>query len=173
MPAGLTDHQAVAVGTVHATAWYALHDQARIASRDRVLIHSATGDIGQAAVAIARAAGAEIFATAGSHQCRQLLRNMGIQHVYDSRSVAFGEQIRRDTDGYGVDIVLNSLTGTELRAGIELLAIGGQFVDGNGSNYLDVFNPANGTVISRVPSFDRTRRMTRLGMRSSSECSRV
>ena len=129
LPAGLTDHQAVAVGTVHATAWYALHDQARIASRDRVLIHSATGDIGQAAVAIARAAGAEIFATAGSHQCRQLLRNMGIQHVYDSRSVDFGEQIRRDTDGYGVDIVLNSLTGTALRAGIELLAIGGQFVE--------------------------------------------
>ena len=41
----------------------------------------------------------------------------------------FGEQIRRDTDGYGVDIVLNSLTGTAQRAGIELLAIGGQFVE--------------------------------------------
>jgi len=129
LPAGLTDHQAVAVCTAHATAWYALHDQARIASGDRVLIHSATGDVGQAAVAIARAAGAEIFATAGSQQRRQLLRNMGIQHVYDSRSVDFGEQIRRDTDGYGVDIVLNSLTGTALRTGIELLAIGGRFVE--------------------------------------------
>src|SRR5271166_1475891 len=129
LPAGLTDHQAVAVCTAHATAWYALHDQARIASGDRVLIHSATGDVGQAAVAIARAAGAEIFATAGSQQRRQLLRNMGIQHVYDSRSVDFGEQIRRDTDGYGVDIVLNSLAGTALRTGIELLAIGGRFVE--------------------------------------------
>ena len=54
---------------------------------------------------------------------------MGIEHVYDSRSIEFAEQIRRDTDGYGVDIVLNSLTGAAQRAGIELLAIGGRFVE--------------------------------------------
>ena len=106
----------------HATAWYGLHDLARIDSGDRVLIHSATGGVGQAAIAIARAAGAEIFATAGSEQRRELLRDMGIEHVYDSRSIEFAEQIRRDTDGYGVDIVLNSLTGAAQRAGFELLA---------------------------------------------------
>ena len=94
-----------------------------------MLIHSATGGVGQAAIAIARAAGAEIFATAGSEQRRELLRDMGIEHVYDSRSIEFAEQIRRDTDGYGVDIVLNSLTGAAQRAGIELLAIGGRFVE--------------------------------------------
>ena len=54
---------------------------------------------------------------------------MGIEHVYDSRSIDFAEQIRRDTDGYGVDIVLNSLTGAAQRAGFELLAIGGRFVE--------------------------------------------
>ena len=82
-----------------------------------MLIHSATGGVGQAAIAIARAAGAEIFATAGSEERRELLRDMGIEHVYDSRSTDFAEQIRRDTDGYGVDIVLNSLTGAAQRAG--------------------------------------------------------
>ncbi|MGH3629723.1 MAG: polyketide synthase dehydratase domain-containing protein, partial [Sciscionella sp.] len=129
LPAGLSDDQAVSVSTAHATAWFGLHDQARISSGDRVLIHSATGGVGQAAIAIARAAGAEIFATAGSEQRRQLLRDMGIEHVYDSRSIEFAEQIRRDTDGYGVDIVLNSLPGAAQRAGIELLAIGGRFVE--------------------------------------------
>ena len=94
-----------------------------------MLIHSATGGVGQAAIAIARAAGAEIFATAGSEQRRQLLRDMGIEHVYDSRSTEFADQIRRDTDGYGVDIVLNSLTGAAQRAGLELLAFGGRFVE--------------------------------------------
>ena len=54
---------------------------------------------------------------------------MGIEHVYDSRSIEFAEQIRRDTDGYGVDIVLNSLTGAAQRAGFELLAFGGRFVE--------------------------------------------
>jgi len=129
LPPGLTDHQAVAVATATATAWYGLHDQARISSGDRVLIHSATGGVGQAAIAIAQAAGAEIFATAGSEDRRELLRNMGIKHVYDSRSTEFAEQIRSDTDGYGVDIVLNSLTGAAQRAGFELLAIGGRFVE--------------------------------------------
>ena len=58
-----------------------------------------------------------------------MLRRMGIRRVYDSRSTAFAEQIRRDTDGYGVDIVLNSLTGAAQRAGVELLAFGGRFVE--------------------------------------------
>jgi polyketide synthase 5 len=129
LPPGLTDHQAAAVSTAHATAWYGLHEQARITRGDKVLIHSATGGVGQAAVAIALAAGAEIFATAGSEQRRKLLRDMGIEHVYDSRAIEFAEQIRRDTDGYGVDIVLNSLTGAAQRAGIELLSIGGRFVE--------------------------------------------
>ncbi len=129
LPDELTDHQAVAVSTGHATAWYGLHDQARIATGDRVLIHSATGGVGQAAVAIARAAGAEIFATAGSPRRRELLHHMGIEHVYDSRSTDFAELIRRDTNGYGVDIVLNSLTGAAQRVGFELLADGGRFVE--------------------------------------------
>jgi polyketide synthase 5 len=129
LPEGLTDAQAASVTTATATAWYGLHDQARISAGDRVLIHSATGGVGQAAIAVARAAGAEIFATAGSEERRALLRGMGIEHVYDSRSVDFADQIRRDTDGHGVDIVLNSLTGAAQRAGFELLAVGGRFVE--------------------------------------------
>ncbi len=129
LPDGLTDGQAAAVTTASATAWYGLQDLARIRAGDKVLIHSATGGVGQAAIAIARAAGAEIFATAGSEKRRDLLRDMGIEHVYDSRSVEFAEQIRRDTDGYGVDIVLNSVFGAAQLAGIKLLALGGRFVE--------------------------------------------
>jgi polyketide synthase 5 len=129
LPAGLSEQQAAAVTTAHATAWYGLQDLARIGRRDKVLIHSATGGVGQAAIAIARAAGAEIFATAGSEERRQLLRDWGIERVYDSRSVDFADQIRQDTDGYGVDVVLNSVTGAAQRAGIELLALGGRFIE--------------------------------------------
>jgi polyketide synthase 5 len=129
LPPGLTDDDAAAVSTAHATAWHGLHDLARIKAGDRVLIHSATGGVGQAAIAIARAAGAEIFATAGSPSRRKLLCDMGIDHVYDSRSTEFADQIRRDTDGYGVDIVLNSLPGAAQRAGLELLSWGGRFIE--------------------------------------------
>lgn len=129
LPPGLHDDQAAAVSTAYAIAWYGLRDQARLTTGDRVLIHSATGGVGRAAIAIARAAGAEIFATAGSEQRRELLRDMGIEYVYDSRSAEFAEQIRRDTDGCGVDVVLNSLTGAALRAGLEVLCTGGRFVE--------------------------------------------
>ncbi|MCV7171513.1 type I polyketide synthase [Mycobacterium manitobense] len=129
LPVGLGDVQAAALTIATATAWYGLNDMARIMAGDKVLIHSGTGGVGQAAIAIARAAGAEIYATAGSEQRRQLLRDRGIAHVYDSRSTDFAEEIRRDTDGYGVDIVLNSVPGAAQRAGLELLAFGGRFVE--------------------------------------------
>ena len=129
LPAGLTVGQAAAVSTAHATAYHGLRELARIKVGDRVLIHSATGGVGQAAIAIARSAGAEIFATAGSQQRRELLRDLGIEHVYDSRSLEFADLIRRDTEGYGVDIVLNSVTGPAQRAGLGLLACGGRFVE--------------------------------------------
>jgi mycolipanoate synthase len=129
LPAGLPIEDAAAVPTASATAWYGLHDLARISPADKVLIHSGTGGVGQAAIAIARAAGCEIFATAGSPQRRQLLCDMGIEHVYDSRSTDFADEIRRDTGGYGVDVVLNSLPGAAQRAGIELLAFGGRFIE--------------------------------------------
>ncbi|MEZ0364244.1 sulfolipid-1 biosynthesis phthioceranic/hydroxyphthioceranic acid synthase [Mycobacterium sp. pUA109] len=129
LPSGLSDAQAAAVTTAHATAYYGLHDLARIGPGDRVLIHSGTGGVGQAAIAIARAAGAEIFATAGSEGRRQVLHDMGVEHVYDSRSLEFADLIRADTDGYGVDIVLNSVTGAAQRAGLELLSFGGRFVE--------------------------------------------
>lgn len=129
LPAGLGEHEAAAVGLAYSTAWLGLQELARISSGDKVLIHSATGGVGQAAIAVARATGAEIFATAGSEERRQLLRDWGIEHVYDSRTTAFADQIRADTGGYGVDIVLNSVTGPAQRAGLELLAFGGRFVE--------------------------------------------
>ena len=129
LPSGLDAEQAAAAATAYATAWCGLQDMARIKPGERVLIHSGTGGVGRAAIAIARLAGAEIFATAGSPQRRALLHDMGIEHVYDSRSTEFADAIRRDTDGYGVDVVLNSVTGAAQRAGFELLSTGGRFVE--------------------------------------------
>lgn len=129
VPTAIPLTEAASIPTASATAWYSLHDLARISSDDKVLIHSGTGGVGQAAIAIARAAGCEIFATAGSPERREVLREMGIEHVYDSRSLTFADEIRRDTGGYGVDVVLNSLPGAAQRAGVELLAFGGRFIE--------------------------------------------
>ncbi|MGV0853564.1 sulfolipid-1 biosynthesis phthioceranic/hydroxyphthioceranic acid synthase [Mycolicibacterium phlei] len=129
LPEGYAEYQAAAVGLAYATVWLGLVELAGLEPGEKVLIHSGTGGVGQAAIAVARMIGAEIYATAGSEERRQLLRDWGIEHVYDSRSTVFADEIRRDTDGYGVDVVLNSVTGAAQRAGLELLAFGGRFVE--------------------------------------------
>jgi polyketide synthase 2/polyketide synthase 5 len=120
---------AAGIPIAFATAWYALHDVARLGAGERVLIHSATGGTGQAAVAVARLLGAEVLATAGTEDKRRLLRGMGIATVMDSRSLDFGEQARRATGGEGVDVVLNSLSGPAVRVGLEALRPFGRFVE--------------------------------------------
>ena len=79
-----------------------------------MLIHAATGGVGLAAIQVARWLGARIFATAGSPRKRDYLQSLGIRHVMDSRSLRFADEIRTATEGYGVDVVLNSLSGEAL-----------------------------------------------------------
>ncbi|MFL0278048.1 sulfolipid-1 biosynthesis phthioceranic/hydroxyphthioceranic acid synthase [Mycobacterium sp. SMC-19] len=129
LPAEVPLSEAAAIPTAYVTAWYGLHELARITAADKVLIHSATGAVGQAAIAIARTAGCEIFATADTPQRRQRLHDMGIEHVYDSSNLEFADRIKVDTDGYGVDVVLNSLSGVAQRAGLDLLSFGGRFIE--------------------------------------------
>jgi acyl transferase domain-containing protein/NADPH:quinone reductase-like Zn-dependent oxidoreductase/acyl carrier protein len=129
IPADVTFEEAAARPSVYATAWYALQWLCRLSPGERVLIHSATGGVGLAAISIARHLGAEIFATAGTEAKRRYLRELGIEHVFDSRSVRFADEIRDVTRGEGIDVVLNSLTGAAQRAGLDLLRIGGRFVE--------------------------------------------
>ena len=96
---------------------------------DRVLIHTASGGVGLAAIQLAQAAGAEVFATASAPK-QAYLRSLGIRYVYDSRTTDFCQQILEDTQGAGVTVVLNSLTGPGfIEANLECLAANGRFVE--------------------------------------------
>jgi len=121
--------EAAAIPVAFLTAWHALHNLAGMAKGDLVLIHAAAGGVGLAAVQLCLAAGAIVFATAGSPEKRELLQSMGVRQVMDSRSLAFAEQIRAATDGRGVDIVLNSLAGEFIDKSLELLCAGGRFIE--------------------------------------------
>ncbi|WP_067473585.1 type I polyketide synthase [Nocardia amamiensis] len=120
---------ATTVPIAFTTAYYALHELARLRRGERVLIHSATGGVGLAAIALARRAGAEIYATAGSPEKRDYLRALGVEHVMNSRSLSFAEEIMRDTDGEGVDVILNSLSGEAIPRGLGVLRTFGRFVE--------------------------------------------
>jgi amino acid adenylation domain-containing protein len=127
-PPRLSDAEAVTLPVAFVTAEKAF-GLANLRAGERVLIHAASGGVGQAAVQLARRAGANIYATA-SEAKQDYLRGLGIAHVYDSRSTGFGQQILADTGGAGVDVVLNSLTGEGLiEASLSCLAPNGRFVE--------------------------------------------
>lgn len=111
------------------TAVYGLEYLARLRSGESILVHSATGGVGTAALQVARRSDAQIFATAGTPEKRALLRAQGIRHVFDSRSLEFVKEIQAATDGHGIDVVLNSLAGKALSGGVSLLAPGGRFLE--------------------------------------------
>ena len=128
-PACLTFETGAALPCAFVTAHYALDQLARLGRGERALIHAATGGVGLAAIQIARRAGAEIFATAGTEEKRAYLRALGVRHVMDSRTLAFADQIHEATNGEGVDVVLNSLAGEAIPKGIGILRPYGRFVE--------------------------------------------
>ncbi|MDG4765029.1 type I polyketide synthase [Solwaraspora sp. WMMD406] len=127
-PTELGFAEAAGLSAAYVTAYYALHNLAGIKAGDRVLIHAAAGGVGQAAVQLAQLAGAEVFATASPRKW-SLLRSQGVEHVMNSRTLEFSDEILRITEGRGVDIVLNSLNKEYVPAGLRALGTDGRFVE--------------------------------------------
>jgi acyl transferase domain-containing protein/NADPH:quinone reductase-like Zn-dependent oxidoreductase/acyl carrier protein len=138
VPQNLSFAQAAALPVVYLTALYGLDRLANLQRGNKVLIHSAAGGLGLAAVNVARARGAEIFATAGNEKKRAYLRSLGIQHVMPSRTEEFADEVMRLTDGRGVGVVLNSLTGALAEKTLSILSKGGYFLEVGKRNTLGV-----------------------------------
>ncbi|QIQ01856.1 type I polyketide synthase [Streptomyces liangshanensis] len=139
VPAGWTLAQAASVPIVYITAYQCLAEIAALRPGESVLVHTATGGVGLAAIQLARHFGAEVFATAGPAK-HDLLRARGLDrdHIASSRSLDFEDAFRTATGGRGVDVVLNSLSGKAIDASLRLLAPGGRFVEMGKTDIRDV-----------------------------------
>ncbi|XP_078579316.1 uncharacterized protein LOC144863735 [Branchiostoma floridae x Branchiostoma japonicum] len=125
-PSNVTWAEAAGFTMVVMTAYYALVERAGLVRDQSVLIHSACGGVGQAAIQIARLVGARIFCTAGSEEKRNFLRHeLGIAHVSDSRSTRFYHDVLQWTGGKGVDVCLSSLYGNLQTTTLKVLSPGG------------------------------------------------
>jgi NADPH:quinone reductase-like Zn-dependent oxidoreductase/NADP-dependent 3-hydroxy acid dehydrogenase YdfG/acyl carrier protein len=111
------------------TAYHALIELAQLQPGERAVIHGAAGGVGIAAVQIARHAGAEVFATAGNDDKRDFVRLLGADHVFNSRTLDFADDIIRATNGEGVDVVLNSLAGEAVTKNLEILRPFGRLLE--------------------------------------------
>ncbi|KAF6820431.1 polyketide synthase [Colletotrichum sojae] len=133
IPPDMSLGTAAGMPCVFATALRALAHKANLQPSQTVLIHSAAGGVGLAAIQVARHLGAgAVFATAGTAGKRAFLRDMaGINpsQIFSSRDDGFVDGVMRATGGRGVDVVLNSLSGELLHASWRCVAPGGTFVD--------------------------------------------
>ena len=129
LPDGTNFDTAASAPTIFITAQYSLVELARLRPDETVLIHGGAGGVGLAAIQIARRIGARIFATAGSPAKRRMLTALGVEKVFDSRSMSFADEVMEATEGVGVDVVLNSLFGEAMERSIGCLRPFGRFVE--------------------------------------------
>ena len=129
MPGHLSFTEGATIPSVFATAHYALVKLARLQAGESVLIHAATGGVGQAAIQIAKNLELEIFATASTNEKQAFLRAQGIDQIFNSRTLDFADEIMTVTNSRGVDAVLNSLAGDFIPRNFSILAPFGRYLE--------------------------------------------
>jgi len=129
IPPGISFEAAATIPSTFFTVYYALRHLAQVEPGEKILIHGAAGGVGIAAIQLAKWIGAEIYVTAGSDEKRDFLRLLGVDHIFDSRSLTFADEILALTDGKGVDVVLNSLAGEAINRNFKVLKPFGRFLE--------------------------------------------
>ncbi|KAK7212811.1 hypothetical protein V2G26_019989 [Clonostachys chloroleuca] len=141
IPDGLSMRDAASMPGTACTVYRALVDVAGLQPDEKVLIHAGAGATGQMAIQLSQHIGAEVFVTVGSDAKRQLIAmTYGIQddHIFHTRDASFVAGVKRVTNGYGIDVVLNSLSGELLEAGwTELMAPFSRWVELGKKDILD------------------------------------
>ena len=128
-PEHLDFAQAAGLPIGYLTALYALYRLASLQAGETILIHAAAGGLGSAAMHLALARGARVYATAGSEAKRDHVRALGATAVMSSRTLAFADALLVETGGRGVDVVLNTLNGDFVTASFRALAASGRFIE--------------------------------------------
>uniref|UniRef100_A0A182QS29 Fatty acid synthase n=1 Tax=Anopheles farauti TaxID=69004 RepID=A0A182QS29_9DIPT len=133
IPDNWTMEQASTVPCVYSTVYYALVMRGRMKRGESILIHAGSGGVGQAAISVALAAGVTVFTTVGSKEKREFLKRTFPQltdrHIGNSRDCSFEQMVMRETQGRGVNLVLNSLAEEKLQASVRCLGLNGRFLE--------------------------------------------
>jgi NADPH:quinone reductase-like Zn-dependent oxidoreductase len=128
IPPGKDFTEAAAIPVNYLTAYHILFRTATIRPGERVLVHMAAGGLGIAALQLCRTVdGVETFGTASAAK-HAVLREEGCTHPIDYHTTDYAKEVRRLTNGEGVDVVLDPLGGADSRKGLKLLRPGGRLV---------------------------------------------
>ena len=174
IPDSMSFEHAASVPMVFITAYAGLYDTARLQKGESILIHAATGGVGQAAVMLAHLAGAEVFVTVGSEQKRDFVnKTFGIppDHIFSSRDTSFAKSLMAMTKDKGVDVVLNSLAGQLLQESWNCMAQFGRFVE-IGKRNLELNSGLGMAPFARSASFTHID-MVHLGTHKGQDVARI
>jgi len=160
LPESWTFEQGAAVPVNYGTAFAALVKFANVRKGETVLVHMAAGGVGIAALQILRSLGAEAIGTASASK-HDAIRAQGAAHAIDYRNQDVAAEVRRITEGRGVDVVLDALG--EFRQSFKLLRAGGRLVIYGASNIAsgDRRNLVRAVrEVARMPRFNPLRLMS-------------
>ncbi|KAL3237286.1 hypothetical protein MRX96_022053 [Rhipicephalus microplus] len=133
VPETWTLEDACTVPIAYSTAYYALIMRGNMRPGETVLVHSGSGGVGQAAIAIALSMGCTVYTTVGSTEKREFLKRrfpeLEDRHFGSSRDASFEAHIMHETKGQGVNLVLNSLNEEKMQASLRCLADHGRFLE--------------------------------------------
>jgi NADPH:quinone reductase len=128
VPRGLSMVEAAAIPETFMTVWTNLFERGHVKSGDKVLIHGGTSGIGTAAIQLAAAFGARVYATAGSADKARACEKLGAVRGIDYKTEDFVAVIRADTEGYGIDVTLDIVGGSYVQRNLDLAAVEGRVV---------------------------------------------
>jgi NADPH:quinone reductase-like Zn-dependent oxidoreductase len=128
IPENLNVAAASSLATQFCTAYYCAAMAANLREREKVIIHSAAGGVGNALLQFSKFRKCEIIATTGSSSKVDFLKRQGASHVINTSNENFYDLIREITQGDGVDVIFDALGGRFVKKGIKLLAPGGRIV---------------------------------------------
>jgi putative PIG3 family NAD(P)H quinone oxidoreductase len=128
VPKALTLIEAAAIPETFFTVWTNLFDRGGCKAGDAVLIHGGSGGIGTTAIQLAAARGARVFATAGTADRARACERLGAARGIDYKTEDFVEVVRRETDGRGVDVILDVIAASYFARNVECLALEGRLV---------------------------------------------
>ncbi|CAG9798235.1 unnamed protein product [Chironomus riparius] len=133
VPDSWTLEEAATVPLVYFTVYFAFFHTTTIKAGKKILIHSGTGGVGQAAIEVAFAYGLEVFTTVSTEDKKNFLLKkfpkLKSENIGNSRDTSFEKMVIKNTNGKGVDYVLNSLAGEKLQASIRCLGVDGVFLE--------------------------------------------
>ncbi len=128
VPKGLSMIEAGAIPETYFTVWTNLFDRGGCKAGDLVLVHGGTSGIGTTAIQLATARGARVFATAGTPEKARVCEELGAVRGIDYRTEDFVEVVRKETDGRGVDVILDIVAASYFTRNLEALALEGRLI---------------------------------------------